>query len=96
MSMKNGFMAAAAAAALLLTGCASQGTTETGGVSPASACASGACEQPVPVASCKGMSACKTAAGCKGYTKRHHKKVKPVAQAADTTVAADAAGSAAQ
>lgn len=95
MSMKNGFMAAAAAAALLLTGCASQGTTETGGVSPASACSSGACEQPVPVASCKGMSSCKGASnGCKGYSKR--KRVKPVASAADTTVAADAAGSAAQ
>ena len=89
MSMKNGFMAAAAAAALLLTGCASQGTTETGGVSPApSACASGACEQPMPVASCKGMSSCKGRASCKGQTRRH-KRVKPVTASAAETTATD-------
>jgi hypothetical protein len=82
MSMKKrGFMVAAAAAALLLAGCATQGTTENASTTVA---------QPVPVAetanACKGMGQCKGMKAKKHKKHRKAKKVKP-AETADTAAA---------
>ncbi|MFU8797284.1 MAG: hypothetical protein ACNA7Y_01100 [Gammaproteobacteria bacterium] len=67
MSMKkSGLLIAAAAASLILAGCATQGATDNGSTS-----------QPVPEVasnSCKGMSSCKGMNKCKGMKAKRAKK----------------------